>query len=473
MTRLPLMIALGLPLALPLALGACAVGPEYAGPPKVVGPKSGDAAFTRGAKVAEQGPVLARWWEVLGDAQLNALVVDALAHSPSVEDAQARVREAGAVLNQKKASDLPSVSPTLIAAKADLPPFTAGGKRSSLEIYNLGATASWEPDFWGINKRTNENARAGVDRAKAQLADAQVSLSAQVAQAYVNLRDAQNRAAMVAQVVALREQALDLVRQRHGAGVATLADVARYEGDMRSAMAQAAPVRAQIEVALNQLAVLTGKAPGDLDAALAQAAPLPVLPARVAVGDPAELLARRPDVRAAERLLAGNTAQVGVARAKLRPRLSFTGILGMGSSSISSIVDPATAAYGILPQLKWTGLDWGKGQASVVQAKAERDSAEAQYRRAVLNALEDAESSLSRFGAARERLMQLEAGEGTARTNARLGAQRVSAGTSSKLEQTEREAQLLNAAITSAQGRAEVVVDYIAIAKALGLGWEG
>jgi len=109
----------------------------------------------------------------------------------------------------------------------------------------------------------------------------------------------------------------------------------------------------------------------------------------------------------------------------------------------------------------------------VAQAKAQRDSAEAQYRRAVLAALEDAESSLSRFGAARERLTQLEAGEGTARTNAGLGAQRVSAGTSSKLEQTERDAQVLQAAITSAQGRAEVVVDYIAIAKALGLGWQG
>jgi outer membrane protein TolC len=206
---------------------------------------------------------------------------------------------------------------------------------------------------------------------------------------------------------------------------------------------------------------------------LAQVKPLPVLPAKVAVGDPADLLARRPDVRAAERLLAAQTAQVGVARAKLRPRLSFTGILGMGSSSITSIVDPATAAYGILPQIKWSGLDWGKGQASVAQAKAQRDSAQAQYRRAVLTALEDAESSLSRFGAARERLMQLEAGEGTAQSSARLGAQRVSAGTSSKLEQTEREAQVLQAAITSAQGRAEVVVDYIAIAKALGLGWEG
>lgn len=469
MTRLPMMIAVGLPLALPLALGACAVGPDYAGPPKMAHGK----AFVRGAVDAQDAPVLARWWEVLGDAQLNELITEALAHSPSVEDAQAKVREAAAVLRQKKASDLPSVAPTFIAGKAELPAFSAGGSRSSLEIYNLGATASWEPDFWGINKRTNENARANEDRAKAQLADAQVSLSAQVAQAYVNLRDAQNRAVMVAQVVTLREQALNLVRQRHGAGVATLADVARYEGDMRSAMAQAAPIRAQVEVAMNQLAVLTGKAPGELDAALAQVKPLPVLPAKVAVGDPADLLARRPDVRAAERLLAAQTAQVGVARAKLRPRLSFTGILGMGSSSITSIVDPATAAYGILPQIKWSGLDWGKGQASVAQAKAQRDSAQAQYRRAVLTALEDAESSLSRFGAARERLMQLEAGEGTAQSSARLGAQRVSAGTSSKLEQTEREAQVLQAAITSAQGRAEVVVDYIAIAKALGLGWEG
>jgi hypothetical protein len=344
-----------------------------------------------------------------------------------------------------------------------------GGSRSSLEIYNLGATASWEPDFWGINKRTNENARANEDRAKAQLADAQVSLSAQVAQAYVNLRDAQNRAVMVAQVVTLREQALGLVRQRHGAGVATLADVARYEGDMRSAMAQAAPIRAQVEVAMNQLAVLTGKAPGELDAALAQA-PLPVLPAKVAVGDPADLSPGVP-----------MCARPNACWPRKRRRSAWR-----GRNCAPACPSPAFWAWRFLDhehrrsgdsglwhpapdQMVRPRLGQGTGQRRAGQGPARQR--EAQYRRAVLTALEDAESSLSRFGAARERLMHWKRAKARP-SQRRLGAQRVSAGTSSGWNRPNAKPGACRRP-SPAQGRAEVVVDYIAVNKALGLGWEG
>jgi outer membrane protein TolC len=176
-----------------------------------------------------------------------------------------------------------------------------------------------------------------------------------------------------------------------------------------------APLKAQAEVALNQLAVLTGRAPGDLDADLAQAAPLPVVPAQVAVGDPATLIAHRPDIRVAERALAASTAQVGVAKAKMFPSISFMGILGLGGTSPDDMIDPSKLLTLAMPQVKWSALNWGRTQAGIRQSKAERDMSEAQYRRAVLGALEDAESSLSRFGSARVRLAHLLAGEDAAR----------------------------------------------------------
>jgi outer membrane protein TolC len=158
-------------------------------------------------------------------------------------------------------------------------------------------------------------------------------------------------------------------------------------------------LQAQAEVAMNQLAVLTGQSPGALDATLAAPAPLPTMPQSVAVGDPAALIARRPDVRAAERALAASTAQIGVNKARLLPTISFTGILGLGGSSRRHVRSldvgcghPASA------QMGRARLGQGRPRR---QSEAQRDTAEAQYRHTVLSALEDAESSLSRFGASR------------------------------------------------------------------------
>ena len=459
------------PFALPLLLAACTVGPNYAGPPRsaVAGP-----AFARVADPAlATGPALARWWEALGDATLSGLVDQALAHNPSIDEAQARIREAAAVIRQKQVAGLPSVSPNLLVAPVDLPPFTSGGSRTDITLYNLGANASWEPDLWGADRRATQAARATLDQRQASLADTQVSLSAQVAQAYVNLRDAQARLAMTQTLAERLTKALTLMQQRQAAGTATLQDVEQTQGDLQSALAQATPLEAQRQIALNQLAVLTGQAPGALDAQLGAARPLPQLPAQTAIGDPATLIAHRPDIRVAERALAASTAQIGVAKARLLPTISFTGILGLGGTSIGDVVDPGMFAAALLPQLKWSGLDWGKGRAAVRQSEAQRDTAEAQYRKTVLNALEDAESSLSRFGAGRVRLGHLAQGEASARRSEALGAQRFAAGTASGLEQIQRETARLQAGLSLAQAQAELLVDYIAVNKALGLGWQG
>jgi NodT family efflux transporter outer membrane factor (OMF) lipoprotein len=456
--------------ALPLLLAACTVGPNYDGPPKSVQTQPG---FVRAQDPAlAPSPALARWWDALGDATLSSLVDAALAHNPSIAEGQARIREAAAVLRQKQVAGLPSVSPNALVGHVELPAFSSGGSSTSVTLYNLGANASWEPDLWGADRRGTESARATLDQRHASLADTQVSLSAQVAQAYVNLRDAQTRLAMTRDLATRQTHALELIRQRQGAGTATLQDVERAQGDLQSTLAQTSPLEAQAQVALNQLAVLTGQAPGALDAQLGAAAPVPNLPAQVAIGDPAALIAHRPDVRVAERALAASTAQIGVTRAKLLPNITFTGILGLGGTSIGDVVDPSSLAAAILPQIKWSGLDWGKARAAVRQSEAQRDTAEAQYQKAVLSALEDAESSLSRFGGARLRMDHLAQGEAAARRSEALGAQRFAAGTASGLEQIDRENARLQAGLQLAQARADLLVDFIAVNKALGLGWQ-
>jgi outer membrane protein TolC len=298
-----------------------------------------------------------------------------------------------------------------------------------------------------------------------------VSLSAQVAQAYVGLRDVQARIRLNTQSTALQQRQLALANQRYGGGTASLLDVERLRNQLQSTEADAIPLGAQRDEYLNQLAVLTGRTPGALDATLATVVPVPLPPARVAIGDPAALIANRPDVRAAERQLAASTAAIGVAKAKELPGLRFMGILGLGGTSPGDVLDPGNLTTLLAPMLDWSFLDFGRNRAATAASKAERDGADATYRRTVLAALQDAETSLSRFGNTRAQLGQLIQVEATTARSARLNAQRVAAGTSTVLDQLDIERQRLSASIASEQARAQLTQSYIAVNKALGLGW--
>ncbi|UAK23105.1 efflux transporter outer membrane subunit [Sphingomonas nostoxanthinifaciens] len=474
MKKLPL-LCLGL-------LAGCTVGPNYGGAPRVA-----SDAVTRGTFVRAQDPAfnaapgLTRWWEALGDPTLTALVDDALAHSPQIDRAQATIREARAQLRTQQVNQLPSVSASASYLHAKIPDVNIAGTsgsaqggtstNTSFDFYNLGGTASWEPDLFGGGRRGAESARATVAERFADLADAQVSLSAEVAQAYVNLRDVQHRAALNAQSTKLQTQALALTRQRYAAGTATALDVERLQNQLNQTDAQNLPLGAQIDEYRNQLAVLTGRAPGALDATLVVVVPVPLPPASVPISDPGTLIAHRPDVRSAERALAAGTAQIGVQTAKMYPRISFTGILGLGGTAIGDVVNPNKFTALLAPQLSWSFLDFGRNRAMVRQAQAQRDEAEAQYRQTVLSALQDAENSLSQFGNRRQQLAQLVEAERSAQRSAQLNALRVQAGTSTVTDQLDIERQRYAATISVAQATAQLTNSYIAVQKALGLGW--
>jgi len=468
-----------LPLLTLALLGACTVGPDYKGPPAVASDAVTRGTFVRAADPAlTPAPGLARWWETLADPTLDALVDDALAHSPTIDAAQANLRIAQEQYRQQRAARLPSVSASAVYLNARLPGTNLGGGQqgggdsdTTLDFYNLGAMASWEPDLFGGGRRTLEQQRATEGQRFAQLADAQVTLSAQVAQAYVALRDAQARARLNAQSSALQRRQLMLVEQRYAAGTASQLQVERLRNQLNSTDAQTIPLAAQIDEYKGQLAVLTGRAPGALDPTLATVVAVPLPPAQVPIGDPAALLQHRPDIRAAERALAAGNAQIGVATARKFPSLNLLGIIGLGGTGVGDVLDPSKLATVAAPMLNWSFLDFGRNRAAVRQAEAQRDAADAQYRQTVLEALQDAETSLSRFGNARQQLAQLLLAEQSATRAAGLNAQRVEAGTSTLVDQLDIERQRLSATIGAEQGRAQLTNYYIAVQKSLGLGW--
>lgn len=467
------------PLAiLPLvALAACTVGPDYAGPSSAGAVRPG-AAFIRAADgTSIAAPTVAQWWSALGDTTLDELERRALAANPNVQVAEARLKQARASLRLERANALPSANAQATYLHAQLPGIDlgqsggGGGGSTALNFYNVGFDASWEIDLFGGQRRKVEAARASIGAAEASVADAQVSLTAEVAQAYINLRDRQQRIVLARDSAERQRAMLALTRQREAAGTASALDVDRLQGLVEQSDAAILPLAAERDAYLNALAVLAGEAPGALDAILAEKRAVPLPPAEVAIGDPTALLQRRPDIRAAERQLAAATAKIGVAEAAKFPRLSFMGLIGIGGTKPGDIFDLGKLSALAVPQLSWNFLDFGRNAARVGQAEGARDEAAAQYRGAVLGALRDAEDSLSRYAARRQTAASAARSLAVASRTTTLMRQRFDAGTATLIDVLDAERQRVAAEQSLSQATAAMTADYVSIQKALGLGW--
>jgi NodT family efflux transporter outer membrane factor (OMF) lipoprotein len=269
----------------------------------------------------------------------------------------------------------------------------------------------------------------------------------------------------------MQRRILKLTEQRFTRGTVSALDVERLRLQVENTDAELVPLNAEAASYLNALAVLVGEAPGALDAELQGPSPIPLVPAQVAVGDPAALLQRRPDIRAAERQLASRTARIGVAEAARFPSLSLQGMLGLGGTSVADVVDPDNLVALATPMLRWNFLDFGRGRARVEQAQGERDEAEANYRQAVLTALRDAEDALTRFGGRRQTLVSLVRAKAAADRASALMQQRYQAGTATLIDTLDVERQRVAAEQQLSIATAGLTTDYVALQKALGLGW--
>lgn len=477
-------------------VAGCTVGPNYRGAPDVAHDATHAATFVRASgDVMMSGPAPSDWWKSLGDPQLNALIDDALKNNPDLHAAQARLRESRAQLQQQRAAELPKVSADAAALRMREPDLSglqglsqqsssssqtgqnsaqtasASHGRGPLQLYTAGFDASWEIDLFGGTRRAIEAASAQADAVDADLADAQVSLAAEVAQAYIDLRSQQRRLALAHQSASLEQKTLDLIRQQRDRGVVTDSDVERQTTQVENTKATLIPLDEQITESLDQLAVLTGQAPGALDRELSPPAPLPTMPASVSIGDPASLLKQRPDIRAAERHLAASNAQIGQHEADLFPKVTMLGFIGSNAADPGHLLRKSAITWLGAPYLQWDVLDFGRTRGQIREAKASREEAEARYTQTVLAALQDANNSLSRYGHQRESVARLETIEASANRSSTLMHQRYDAGASSLIDLLDVERQQFTAQQNLVQGQGELLKDFVSLQKSLGLGW--
>jgi NodT family efflux transporter outer membrane factor (OMF) lipoprotein len=453
-------------------LAACAVGPDFHGAPPAAPVAMRAAVFNRASEDASSmPPSAAPWWTALGDPELSALIDTALANSPDVHAAEARLRQSRAALKEQKSNALPKSGASASYINAKLP--KSALDLGDLNLYNLGFDATWEVDLFGGTRRAVQAASAESIAVAADLADTRVQLAAEVAQAYVDLFDRQARRDLARRTAELETRVLVLTEQRRAQEVASDLDVERIRTQVENTKGTLIPLDEQITESLDQLAVLTGREPGSLDAELSAARPLPTLPSMVAVGDPSAMLRRRPDIRAAEFRLASQTAQIGEHEADWFPKLTLFGDLGFSATSPGGLVRSDNFLTLGIPYLQWNALDFGRTRARVNQAKAGRDEAEAKYRSTVLNALRDADSALSRYGHQRKYVVNLRAVETSAAKASSLTEMRYRAGTSSALDWLDAERTRFSAEQDRVAGEAELIKDFVALQKSLGLGWQG
>lgn len=478
LTTLTTLSAIAAAAAMLLLTGCTTVGPDYKGAPAIAAEALQQSRFKRDDPSADAvAPVAAQWWRALGDATLDALVEQALTQSPTLQAAEARLRSARAAFNAQEANGRPTGSASALGAGVWQGPGT--DHESSLHLYSVGFDATWEVDLFGGTRRAVESASAQAQAVQADLADAQVSLTAEVASTYVGLRAQQGRQALLRDTATFDAQALALVLQRRDQGVATVDDVEQRAQQAEATQSSLADVAAEIAASLDRLALLTGQAPGALDEQLAAVMPttsaLPVLPRapdRVAIGDPASLLQRRPDIRAAERRLAGRNAQIGQEKAKYFPKLSLLGNIGVAGTDPGKLLRTDKLALAAVPYLSWNFLDFGRTAAAVRDAEAGRDEAVANYKAAVLGALQDANTSLARFGRQRQSVQHLLAQQGSTERTLELTRQRRQAGAASQIDLLDAQRRDTEARLKALDGESALLKDFVALQKSLGLGWD-
>src|ERR1700742_4970221 len=447
-------------------LAACAVGPNYKEPQ--VAP-----AVVHNAKPPDfvtQSPE-ALWWQEFGDAELDGLVQRALAANLDMRSAYDRVRAARAVFVERKFDYAPHVQLDGTYSHFDEQQPGFGAARINAQSDSLGFDATWEIDLFGHVRRSVEAARADLGAEQANYQDAQVTVAAEVARNYFELRGAQKRLIVAQENLSTEHQTLDLTQLLDETGRGSELDVQRSRARLKATEATIPPLEAAEKQAGYRLAVLSGERPGALDEELNPAAVATYAKA-LPVGDTAELLRRRPDVRAAERQLAAATARVGVATADLFPRVNVTGFIGFLSGDVGRLfatgADNNARAWSIAPSVSWAAFDIGSVRARLRASEAQSDAAAANYEKAVLIALEDTENSFVAYSTGQTQLKSLNEQAQASRRAAEIAETQYREGVADFLVLLDAQRTQLDAEDAVAQAETSVNVSVVAIYKALG-----
>lgn len=467
-----------------LLLAGCALGPDYKRSADPVSPEA-PAFVDPGISKVSPGPAQGQWWRLFNDPALDRLVTEALAHNTDLRQAAANLRRARAVLSEARSGRFPSTDLSASYNRQriglDQPQAALGGANAGaggptgleFDFFQVGFDASYEVDLFGRVSRTIEAARADAAAAQAALDAARVSVAAETARTYAQACGYAARAQVARDTARLQEQTLDLTRRLAEGGRGTRREIAQAQVLTENARAQVPTFEGERRAALYALATLTGRPPAEVDAQASACTRPPGVATLIPVGDGAALLARRGDVREAERALAAETARIGVATAALYPSVRLAGSVSLASTDIDRIGKDSSFNFSLGPLISWSFPNFAVARARVRQAEASTQGALAAFDGSVLAALGEVEQALARYSSAIEANAGLRRAATAANEAADIARIRFEAGRDSFLQRLDAERDRASARAALAQSDLALAEAQVSLFKALGGGWEG
>jgi len=439
-------------------LSGCAIGPNYSKPdaevPAQFKEAGGDWVLAQPADAMPKG----KWWEVFQDPVLNALEEQVQVSNQDLRAAEARYREARAAVQAARSQFFPTIGGSASAARA----------RNTPDRYQVSLDANWELDLWGRIRRLTEAATTGEQASAADLENARLSLQAQLATTYFQLRVTDAAQSLLDDTITAFQRSYEVTQNRYKAGVAARVDVVQSETQLLGAQANAIDLRVSRAQLEHAIAVLTGKPPANVTV---EKVPFKVHIPEIPPGLPSTLLERRPDVAAAERRMAQANARIGVAQAAYFPALTLSGSGGFASTSLATLFDPASRFWSLGASLAGTLLDFGGRAAAVDTARAQYDESVAAYRQAVLVAFQEVEDNLAASRWYAEETKVQEDATRAARESVLLTGNQYRAGTVSLLNLIVVQAAQLNAERDMMTLLGRRLTAQVALIRAIGGSW--
>lgn len=465
-------------LTIGLGLAGCAVGPDYVAPTTQYAPFHN--RVTTPQQATAPAPQLDAWWNGFNDPMLVTVVQRALAQNLDLAASFARVQQARAAAQGAGAALLPTFDfdasgtaqhQSLQSPVGTLAKTFPGYSRDQRE-YNVGAAASWEIDVAGGLRRNAAAAREEVEAAQADQLGTRITVAADAADAYLQIRGYQARLAVAQDQIDTDAHLLELVKVRRHAGAADEREVAQADALLRQARATVPLLRTGLEAQLNRLDVLMGVQPGTYAQVLSVPAGIPSIPSINDQEAPIDVLRRRPDIIAAERRLAASNERIGVAISDYYPKVSLSGALGFDSVSTNHLFSAQSFQPIGTGALRWRLFDFGKVDAEVKQARGANAEALAVYRQAALKATEDVENAFTTLSQTESRRKELQ-DEVTSLTRARdLSERAYKAGAITLTDVLDADRQLLVARDDLDSSRADTARAAVRTFRALGGGWD-
>jgi NodT family efflux transporter outer membrane factor (OMF) lipoprotein len=462
-------------LALLAIAGCAAVGPDYVEPE----PEVPDAWHMRIVDQVAQGPeaTLQAWWMVFDDPTLNQLIERSRAGNLGLQTAASRVRAARLSLAISSGARLPDVA---VATQAERTRQSDDGWLAQVapadgfdpqNLYQLGLDASWELDLFGRIRRSVESADAQYQATIEIGRDVMVTLFAEVALTYIQVREYQNRLVYAADNIAVQKQALGLAQERYDTGLSSRLDVVQAEATLDTTLAALPDLETARSEALNRLAVLLGVPAGSLQSEFAATAAIPHPAGRITLGLPVDVVRQRPDIRAAERRLAAQTAQIGVATADLYPDFTLSGFIGLQTRSLNDLFSSNSEMWGVSLPVSWSIYSGGRVENNIKLQQELARQRLLDYRQTVLKALAEVESSLLAYNLEHEKLAALRRAAQATLEGVRLAMVQYDTGLTDYNNVMTMQRDLFQLQENLASSEAQLALDLISLYKAVGGGW--